>query len=320
MSAHALESEIRSQPDCWAAAAALSSRYRDVLPAPGERVAVIGCGTSLFIARGYARLRESLGQGVTDAWPASEAPLGRAYDRVLAITRSGTTTEVLDALAASHQPATILTAPEGTAVAEHGAVIVMPQFDERSVVQTRFATSALALLRASLGADLVPVIAQARAILAAPAADLDAVRSVDQITFTGMGLGAALAEEAALKLRESTQSWAEAYHATEYRHGPISIAQPGRAVWSLGPLVPGFAADVARTGAHLEHTGNDPMAELVRVHLMCLLRAADLGLDPGQPRNLERSVILTGQENRMPDISDMSGGVRPESPQCEGRR
>jgi glucosamine 6-phosphate synthetase-like amidotransferase/phosphosugar isomerase protein len=103
---------------------------------------------------------------------------------------------------------------------------------------------------------------------------------------------AALAEEAALKLRESTQSWAESYHETEYRHGPISIAEPGRAVWAFGPLVPGFARNVAATGAHLEHRDADPMAELVRVHLLCLLRATDLGMDPSSPRNLTRSVIL----------------------------
>jgi fructoselysine-6-P-deglycase FrlB-like protein len=287
-----LESEIRSQPGCWETAVSLASRYRDILPAAGERVAVIGCGTSLYIARGYAYLRESRGLGVTDAWPASEARLGRGYDRLVAITRSGTTTEVLTALAGFHGPRTVITAPEGTPARSLGDTITMPQFDERAVVQTRFATSALALLRTHLGEDLTPVIAQGRAVLAAPSSGLDGVRRADEISFVGMGLGAALAEEAALKLRESTQSWAESYFATEYRHGPVSIAQPGRAVWSLGPLVPGFAHDVAVTGAHLEHTDNDPMAELVRVHLVCLLRASDMGLDPSNPRNLARSVIL----------------------------
>jgi fructoselysine-6-P-deglycase FrlB-like protein len=287
-----LESEIRSQPDCWETAVTLASRYRDILPAAGERVAVIGCGTSLYIARGYAYLRESQGLGVTDAWPASEARLGRGYDRLVAITRSGTTTEVLTALAGFRGPRTIITGPEGTPVHDLGDAITLPEFDEQSVVQTRFATSALALLRAHLGEDLTPVISQGRAVLAAPPSDLDGVRKAEQISFVGMGLGAALAEEAALKLRESTQSWAESYFATEYRHGPASIAEPGRVVWSLGPLVPGFASDVAATGAHLEHTDNDPMAELVRVHRLCLLRAGDMGLDPSNPRNLARSVIL----------------------------
>lgn len=297
-----LRAEIYSQPDCWSAATDEAGRHAGRLPAPGERVGVIGCGTSLYVARAYAFLREHAGRGVTDAWPASEARLGRGYDRIVAITRSGTTTEILTALdqyraTGGTAPVTILTATADTPVQTRGDTITLAQFDEASVVQTRFATSTLALLRAHLGEDLTPAIAQAKEILAEPPAEqersLAAVRTAGQIAFVGMGLGAALAEEAALKLREATQSWAESYPATEYRHGPISIAQPGRAVWSLGPLVPDFERDVAATGAHLEHRDVDPMAELVRVHLLCLLRAADLGLDPANPRNLTRAVILT---------------------------
>ncbi|MFD0886471.1 SIS domain-containing protein, partial [Streptosporangium algeriense] len=91
------EAEIASQPDCWRRA--VTETPRDALPRPGERVAVIGCGTSWFVAQAYAVLREQAGQGETDAFAASEFPAGRPYDRVLALTRSGTTTEVLDALA-----------------------------------------------------------------------------------------------------------------------------------------------------------------------------------------------------------------------------
>jgi fructoselysine-6-P-deglycase FrlB-like protein len=189
----------------------------------------------------------------------------------------------------------VITATAGSPVLARGDAITLAEFDETAVVQTRFATSVLALLRAHLGEDLTPVIAGARVVLARdPRAPLAKVRTAAQVSFVGMGLGAALAEEAALKLRESTQSWVEAYHATEYRHGPISIGEPGRAVWALGPLIPGFARDVAATGAHLEHRDLDPMAELVRVHLLCLMRAADLGLDASNPRNLTRSIILGG--------------------------
>ncbi|HTU74714.1 MAG TPA: sugar isomerase [Trebonia sp.] len=296
-----LRAEIYSQPDCWSMAVEESARYAGYLPAPGERVGVIGCGTSLYIARAYAVLREQAGQGATDAWPGSEARLGRGYDRIVAITRSGTTTEILATLDDYHQaggtaPVTVITATDGSPVQARGQAVTLPRFDETSVVQTRFATSALALLRAHLGEDITTAIAQARQILAEPQAEqersLAAVRAADQISFVGMGLGAGLAEEAALKLREATQSWSESYYATEYRHGPISIAQPGRVVWALGPLVPGFERDVAHTGAHLEHHDVDPMAELVRVHLLCLLRATDLGLDPASPRNLTRAVIL----------------------------
>ncbi|UYM04147.1 SIS domain-containing protein [Solicola gregarius] len=288
-----LESEIATQPDDWRRAAEVARKYADLLPEPGERVAVIGCGTSLYMARAYASLRESTGQGLTDAWPASEARLARGYDRVIAITRSGTTTEVLEALRAYDGDArtTVISSSPGTPVLELADPILIDDVDERSVVQTRFATTTLAILRWHLGEDLAPVIAQAERALAADPAP-GALRNAEQFTFVGMGLGAAVAEECALKMRESCQAWTEAYPATEYRHGPISISAPGRVVWALGPLVPNFARDVAATGAHLEHDDVDPMVDLVRLQRLCVVRAADAGLDPDNPRNLTRSIIL----------------------------
>src|SRR5579862_7630222 len=98
-----LMAEIASQPECWAKAIELAAPAGpapagSALPAPGERVAVIGCGSSLNVARCYASLREAAGQGETDAFPASELPAARRYDRLLYISRTGTTTEVLGAL------------------------------------------------------------------------------------------------------------------------------------------------------------------------------------------------------------------------------
>ena len=52
------EAEIASQPDCWRRAAALAPDLARLLPAPGERVAVVGCGTSWFIAQSFAAARE----------------------------------------------------------------------------------------------------------------------------------------------------------------------------------------------------------------------------------------------------------------------
>ena len=289
-----LAAEIETQPDDWAAARDLAKEHQALLPAPGERVAVIGCGTSLFMSRAIAAAREDAGLGLTDAWPASDHRLERGYDRILAITRSGTTTEVVEALATYVGDAriTVVTATPDTPVVEQGEAIVLPQIDERSVVQTRFATTTLAMLRWHLGHDLDPVVEQARSALKEPETALAAARAADQLTFVGMGWATAIAEEAALKLRESTQSWVEAYPMTEYRHGPISVSAPGRVVWAFGPLVANFARDVAATGAHFEHRDVDPMADLVRVQRLCLLRAADRGLDPDHPRNLSRSIIL----------------------------
>ena len=95
-------------------------------------------------------------------------------------------------------------------------------------------------------------------------------------------------------MREASQSWTESYPAMEYRHGPISIAAPGRVTWHFGAPPAGLAAEVAATGAHFEAGTLDPMAELVRAQRVALARALARGLDPDAPRNLTRSVILGG--------------------------
>lgn len=292
-----LLAEVTSEPASWEAVLTRLSEVKDALPADGARVAAVGCGTSLYMAQAYAAAREAAGKGETDAFTATEFPTGRRYDHIVVITRSGTTTEVVEllrALADGDTPTTALVATEGTPaleLAHHG--IALPEVDERSVVQTRFATSVLVLLRASLGEDLSGAIADARAVLAEDVTSaLGAVRNVEQVTFLGQGWTVGLANEAALKLRESSQFWTESYQAMEYRHGPISIAAPGRAVWAFGQVPPGLAEQVGATGAVFEHRNIDPLADLVRVHRLCLVKAEQLDLDPDNPRSLTRAVHL----------------------------
>jgi fructoselysine-6-P-deglycase FrlB-like protein len=289
-----LAAEVATQPADWLRAAARVPELRPVLPAPGERVAVVGCGTSLFIAQAYAALREHGGQGLTDAWPASEHRLDRGYDRLLALSRSGTTTEVIEVLEryGRRLPSTVITADGATPVVELAAPVVLEDVNERSVVQTRFATTTLALLRASLGESIERAAAQAQEVLDAGPEILGQVETAEQVTFIGRGWTVGLANEAALKLRESTQSWTESYPAMEYRHGPISITSAGRAVWAFGEVPPGLAEQIEATGGHFEHADRDPMADLVRVHRLCISRAAAAGLDPDAPRSLTRSIIL----------------------------
>lgn len=287
-----VEAEIYSQPSCWREAAARLSDAREALPHDGERVAVFGCGTSLFMARAYAGLRESRALGVTDAFAASEFPYGRGYDRYIAITRSGTTTEVLQAIerlsATSGSPVTAITAVPGSRFAAGTREIVLEFADERSVVQTRFATSALALLRASIG-DPVPA-GDAERALEEPLAP-EWVKA-EQITFLGRGWTNGLADEAALKAREAARLWTESYPAMEYRHGPISIAQPGRLTWMFGSAPDGLAEDVAATGAAYVTSDLDPMAHLVIAQRLAVAHAYARGMDPDRPRSLTRSVVL----------------------------
>jgi fructoselysine-6-P-deglycase FrlB-like protein len=291
-----IEAEVASQPACWLRAAAYAPAVADMLPAPGERVAVAGCGTSWFIAQSYAALREASGHGETDAFAASEMPAGRRYDRVVVLSRSGTTTEILQLLVqlGGTVPTLAITASEQTPVAAAAdAVIALDFADELSVVQTRFATTELALLRAHLGQDMAPVARAAEGILASPLPE--ALTSARQFTFLGTGWTCGLANEAALKLREAAGMWTEAYPAMEYRHGPIAVTGPGSVVWLLGPAPDGLADQVAATGGLAWQGQADPMAELVVVHRLAAAAGRARGLDPDRPPNLTRSVILSPQ-------------------------
>ncbi|WP_344877265.1 sugar isomerase [Allokutzneria multivorans] len=281
-------SEIASQPDCWRRAAQLCTAD---LPARTERVAVVGCGTSWFIAQAYAVLREAAGHGITDAFAASEFPIGREYDRVVAITRSGTTTEVLDLLSRVTMATVAVTADPATPVMQLAdSTVVLDFADERSVVQTRFATTALALLRASLGESLETAITDAERALEFPLPE--ELLAAEQFTFLGRGWTCGLAQEAGLKMREAARAWTEAYPAMEYRHGPISITGPGRVAWMLGSAPAGLAEDVAATGGLFLEAQGDPMAELIKVQRLAVALAQAQGLDPDNPRHLTRSVIL----------------------------
>lgn len=287
-----MREELNSQPETWARAADLRDAQA-LLPASGARIAVVGCGTSWFMAQSYAFLRETAGQGETDAFAASESFVDRGYDAVVALTRSGTTTEVLelvDRIKGRVPTIGVIGDAASPLVSLVDEAVLLPFADEKSVVQTRFATTALALFRASLGEDLTRAIDDAAAVLAADYAD--ELRDAEQYSFLGRGWTVGLAHEAALKMRESSQSWTESYPSMEYRHGPIAIAAPGRVTWQFGEAPEGLAAQVEATGARFVQHPVDPLADLVRLHRVALDRAVARGLDPDQPRNLTRSVIL----------------------------
>jgi fructoselysine-6-P-deglycase FrlB-like protein len=296
-----LTDEIASQPECWSKAIGMVGLAESALPRPGERVAAIGCGSSLNVARCYAALREAAGQGETDAFPASEVPAARRYDHLLYISRTGTTTEVLGALrhAPRDVPATAVTAvPDAPLAREARNVVLLDFADELSVVSSRFITSSIVLLRAHLRAvSPDPWDGDIRALPQLAARELARPFPPDltergQFTFLGRGWAAAVAAEAALKLREASRTWAESYPAMEYRHGPISVSDENTVVWTLGEIPADLLADARRTGATVITSDGDPLAGLIGVQRLAAALAETKGIDPDQPRALSRSVIL----------------------------
>lgn len=289
-----VEAEIASQPDCWRQALRVAATSLTPLGEPGERIALIGCGTSWFVAQVAASWRETAGLGETDAFTASEMP-DRRYDRIIAITRSGTTTEVLDVLRSIRRsiPTTAVLGDLSSPAAEVADQVVDLSFaDETSVVQTRFATSALMLFRAAWRGDTEGLADAAARAVEAPLEET--WTAAEQSTFLGHGWTIGLAHEAALKVRETSSSWAESYPAMDYRHGPISIAGPGRTVWMFGESPARLAEQVTATGATWISDSRDPLVQLVTVQRVAVARALALGLNPDAPRNLTRSIVLTG--------------------------
>jgi fructoselysine-6-P-deglycase FrlB-like protein len=284
--------EILDQPRAWSRAADLARAVPGALPR-GERIAVIGCGSSWHAAKALAALRELSAQGETDAFAASEALLDRSYDRVVAISRSGATSEIRQALERVRMGTTTVALvgdPESPVAAECELVVDLSFADDRAVVQTRFVTTVVAFARAALALDDEGLLADAEAALWEPH-PIDA-GTLDRATVLGRGWRIGLADAGALALRETAQLSAEAYPAMEYRHGPIAASGPGALVWLLDQPPAGLEDEVAATGAAVIVAKLDPLAELIRIQRLAVAVAESRGLDPDRPANLERAVVL----------------------------
>lgn len=295
-----IEREIASQPEVWSRAACAAGEVAASLPPSGARVAIIGCGTSLYVAQAIAGLRERAGRGESNALPASEAVLDGRYDAIIAISRSGETTEVLRALQGAREgvPTIAICGSAGSPVSAAADRVVALEFaDEESIVQTRFATAVLAFFRSFLGENLEALIEEAGACLDAPLPFEP--EAINQFVFLGAGWTVGLANEAALKMREAAGAWSESYPAMEYRHGPISASGEATLVWALGGLDGSVLEAARQIGAEVVNTGLDPMTDLILIHRTAIQLAQSRGLDPLRPAHLSRAVILDGEHREV---------------------
>jgi len=136
----------------------------------------------------------------------------------------------------------------------------------------------------------------------------------------GRGLGAALAKEAALKVKEIAYLHAEAYPAGESKHGPIALVEPGFPVFvvatSDSPEVAGNAIEMAARGARVRvvrpaglelelpddievldfppvpHILLEPFSLIPYFQLTAYHLAVAKGYDPDKPRNLAKTVTV----------------------------
>lgn len=310
-----------------------------------RRVKILGCGTSYHAGMIGASLVEGLARIPADSEPASEFryrnPVVDPDTLYIAVSQSGETYDVLAAVQElKRKGARVLGVVNvvGSAIAREtdGGVYVHAGL-EVCVVSTKCFTNtvvAFALLALHLGrirdlsvADGKRIIEGLRALpeqiqeILAQEEDIKKLAAeyaeAKSMMFIGRVRGYPVALEASLKLKEISYIHAEAYPASELKHGPLALIEPAMPTVAIVPddslLEKNRAAMEeikARSGrilavAHREqekadHTilvpknedELDPILMGIPLQLLAYHTALALGRDIDKPRNLAKSVTV----------------------------
>ncbi len=203
----------------------------------------VGCGTSYYLAQAAAASSTLLTGNLARALPASEIllhpelslPSPQSVFPIL-ISRSGHTSEVL-AVAEVLQQKKIeflaVTCDGNELAATTSRVLRLPVKEESTVMTGSFSSMLLALqfVAAKLAgnktflADLEQLPPLVESLLAKYGQQLErfALRPFEDVAVLGQGALYPVASEVALKVMESSSSYAQYFHTLEFRHGPKSI-------------------------------------------------------------------------------------------------
>jgi len=342
--------EILSQPQCWQECLSNLDRQEVIrkicasVPPDGEWL-FIGCGTSYYIALTAAACFAEITGMPARAVPASEvlffpnSILSKRHTSIpVLISRSGRTTEVVRAgeyLERERGIRTIaITCYADEPLAKNSTFpIVLSNAAEKSTVMTRSFSSmviGLQYLAASV-ANHTGLLGELRQLPAQSAAMFRSMpeqvrqfvtsHELNNYSFVGQGAFFGIANEAMLKVMESSCSYAQVFNSLEFRHGPKSIVNP-RSLFgiflsdsaydaevdlleemkALGATTMAVAAKIsARIKAASDLLIEVPAGQTEYSRLAACIPAAQLlglytglkkGLDPDSPRNLSQVVIL----------------------------
>ena len=315
-----------------------------------DRVCVIACGTSYHAGLIAKNLIEGWARIPCEVEAASEFryrnPIITPSTLVVAVSQSGETADTLAAIRdARVKGAKVfgITNVVGSPVArESDGVIYTKANKEIAVASTKsflgqvVSLTLLAMLLAQakgklktnqvhlLFHELADTAEQVERILADTAAITQAARACKDASsalFVGRGMGAAIACEGALKLKEISYLHAEAYPAGEMKHGPIALLDEGFPVIAIATQSPVYdklvsnlqeskargamVVAVATEGdedirQHADHVIYIPkvrdalsaITASVPLQLFARAIAVARGCDVDQPRNLAKSVTV----------------------------
>ncbi|PCE25776.1 iron dicitrate transport regulator FecR [Paraburkholderia acidicola] len=141
---------------------------------------------------------------------------------------------------------------------------------------------------------------------------VEELRGVERMIVIGRGLGLAIAQEAALKLKETSGIQAEAFSSAEVRHGPMELIDRDYPLLVFAPRGPEqeglvqLARDMKARGARVllaapddvaeatlpvvqtAHPALDPIATILSFYVMAAALAAARGRNPDAPRHLNK--------------------------------
>ncbi len=340
--------EILSQPQMWQSTLDGFAADRPALEtflegADFDQVAVVGCGSTYYLAQHAASAFTHWTGRPARAFPSSEVwlfpntiPRGRWL--LLAISRSGTTSETLRALGRFREVVggpvlTITCHPESPLAQRADFTLAAPHAQEQSIAQTRSFTSMLLLTQALTAATiqdeamlehlgrLPGLLDDLMDRLGDLPRHLGSDLTIERIFFLGAGPLYGLANEAMLKTKEMSLSYAEAYHPLEFRHGPMSMVNEHTLVVGLlsdsglaeelqvlkemqglgarilaliedAQSISGWRPDyLGELRSGLDECERSPLF-LPTIQRMAYHRAVAKGLDPDRPQNLTAVVEL----------------------------
>ncbi|MDC7338874.1 glutamine--fructose-6-phosphate transaminase (isomerizing) [Streptomyces lydicus] len=310
-----------------------------------RRVKILGCGTSYHAGQIGAQMIEELARIPSDAEPASEFryrdPVVDPDTLYVAVSQSGETYDVLAAVQElKRKGARVLGLVNvvGSAIArETDGGIYVHAGPEVCVVSTKCFTNmvvSFALLALHLGRIRDLSVADGKRIIEGlrklPGQIDEILKGEEEIKklsaryadaksmmFIGRVRGYPVAREASLKLKEVSYIHAEAYPASELKHGPLALIEPAMPTVAIVPdddLLEKNRAALeeikARSGrilavAHQEQEKADdtiivpknepeldPILMGIPLQLLAYHTALALGRDIDKPRNLAKSVTV----------------------------
>lgn len=332
--------EIASQPAGWQQALDLTREAREKLTelVAHRHTRFLGAGSSFYLGNTAASVWADLGLSASSV-PASEPLLHpRRYPWgpehvALAVSRSGTTTETLTALTRAKAAGSVtiaVTTVQGSPMANIADLtLVVSHGAESATVQTRSFSSQLMTVLAAAAQVREPALLELLAqwlpdasllVSRSEAAVKNLDTAWDRAYFLGTGTLIGIAQEGALKLKESALTEAEAFQTLEFRHGPKSMVDDRTLVVGLlSKEAEGQELRVMREmheiGAQLLLIGEAPPANLAKatvaiggatpaalsaplylptLHYLAYHRAKSKGISPAHPRNLTFAVELEG--------------------------